>query len=157
MNYKIIRLTDSPEMMEQMANWFHEKWGIPKEAYIESMQACLSGVGAVPQWYAVLDGERNLENLRIIGGAGVIENDFHDRPDLTPNICALFVEPDRRFEGIAGKILQFVCNDMKDRGLDTLYLVTDHDSFYERYGWQYLCPVQSDGEPNTSRMYMKGL
>ena len=27
-----------------------------------------------------------------ISGAGVIENDFHDRKDLTPNLCALFVE-----------------------------------------------------------------
>jgi hypothetical protein len=36
----------------------------------------------------------------------------------------------------------------------TLYLVTDHDSFYERYGWEYLCPVISDGEDEPSRIYV---
>ena len=43
MNYQIVRLTDKPELMEQMAGWFHEKWGIPQEAYQESMQDCLAG------------------------------------------------------------------------------------------------------------------
>ena len=150
MDYKIIKLTDAPELIHAMASWFHEQWGIPKEAYVDSMQTCLSG-GAVPQWYAVID------NSRIIGGAGVIENDFHDRKDLTPNLCALFVEPDCRGKGIAGKILQFVCDDMKSRGIYMLYLLTDHTSFYERYGWEYLCDAQGDGEPTTSRMYIKKL
>ena len=31
-------------------------------------------------------------NNQIIAGVGVIENDFHDRKDLTPNICAMYVE-----------------------------------------------------------------
>ena len=27
---------------------------------------------------------------------GVIENDFHDRKDLTPNVCAVYTEEDCR-------------------------------------------------------------
>ncbi len=42
MNYKIIRLTDNPGIKEQAAQWFHEKWGIPLEAYTESMEECLT-------------------------------------------------------------------------------------------------------------------
>ena len=80
--HTIIRLTDRPEYKESMAQWFHEKWGIPKQAYLDSMDACLKGESAVPQWYAVV------EDGRIIGGLGVIENDFHDRKDLSPNVCA---------------------------------------------------------------------
>ena len=41
MDYKIVRLTDRPELKEQAARWFHEKWGIPLEAYMESMEECL--------------------------------------------------------------------------------------------------------------------
>ncbi len=79
---------------------------------------------------------------------------FHNRKDLTPNVCAVFVEEDKRCNGIAGALLQFVCADMKERGIDTLYLLTDHDSFYERYGWKFFCMVQGDGESNMSRMYV---
>lgn len=41
MNYNIIRLMDRPEIKEKAAEWFHEKWGIPSEAYRESMEECL--------------------------------------------------------------------------------------------------------------------
>lgn len=148
MDYEIIRLIDKPEIKEQAARWFHEKWGIPLEAYTESMEQCLIGKTPVPQWYVAM------ENNRIIGGMGVIENDFHDRKDLTPNVCAVYTEEDRRCNGIAGALLNFVCADMKEKGISVLYLLTDHTSFYERYGWEFLCMVQGDGEPDMARMYI---
>lgn len=148
MEYEIIRLADQPERKEQAAQWFHEKWGIPLAAYLESMEECLTGKGPVPQWYVAVEDDR------IIGGMGVIENDFHDRKDLAPNVCAVYTEEDRRGRGVAGALLNDVCEDMKQRGIDTLYLLTDHDSFYERYGWEFLCMAQGDGEEEMSRMYV---
>lgn len=148
MEYKIIRLSEQPEIKERAAQWFHEKWNIPLEAYLESMEESLAGQGAVPQWYVAVEGNR------IIGGMGVIENDFHDRKDLAPNVCAVYTEEDRRGRGVAGALLNNVCEDMKKRGIDTLYLLTDHDSFYERYGWEFLCMAQGDGEEEMSRMYV---
>ena len=88
-----------------------------------------------------------------MAGLGVIENDFHDRPDLTPNVCAVYVEEPWRKKGIAGAMLGQVCRDMGELGVDTLYLITDHTNFYERYGWEFLCPLQGDGEDHLSRMY----
>lgn len=148
MNYKIIPLIDKPEIKEQAAQWFHEKWGIPLEAYTESMEDCLTKRKSVPQWYVAV------ENDRIIGGLGVIENDFHNRKDLTPNVCAVYTEIDKRNNGVAGALLNYVCDDMKNKGIDILYLVTDHTSFYERYGWEFLCMVQGDDEPDMTRMYI---
>ncbi|WP_418972509.1 GNAT family N-acetyltransferase [Allofournierella sp.] len=148
MDYKIIRLIDRPEIKEQAAQWFHEKWDIPLKAYMESMEDCLRGIKSVPQWYLAM------EDNRIIGGLGVIENDFHDRKDLTPNICAVYVEEDKRCNGIAGALLNYVCVDMKEKGIDTLYLITEHASFYERYGWNFLCMAQGDGEPGMTRIYI---
>ena len=148
MAYRIIRLTDRPERKTQLAGWFHEKWGVPLEAYLESMEQCLASGGPVPQWYAAVEGDR------IIGGLGVIENDFHERKDLAPNVCAVYTEPDRRGRGVAGALLRFVCADMGEKGVEPLYLLTDHKDFYERYGWEFLCMVQGDGEPDLTRMYI---
>lgn len=148
MNYEIIRLIDKPEIKEQAAQWFHEKWNIPLEAYIESMDECLTRKKSIPQWYVAV------EENRIIGGLGVIENDFHNRKDLAPNVCAVYTEKDKRRNGIAGALLNFVCSDMKKNGIETLYLITDHTSFYERYGWEFLCMVQGDGDPDMTRMYI---
>lgn len=147
-NYKIVKIKDKPELRDCVANWFHEKWNIPLQAYLESIDECLNNENAVPQWYVAISAEK------IIGGLGVIENDFHNRKDLTPNVCAVYVEDGYRCQGIAGKMLDFVCNDMKEKGIGTLYLITDHTSFYERYGWEFLCMVQGDGEEELTRMYI---
>ncbi len=99
-------------------------------------------------WYLCMDGDN------IVGGLGVIENDFHDRKDLTPNICAVYTEKEHRCRGIAGRLLNNAVEDLKSKGISPVWLVTDHTSFYERYGWEYLCEVHCDGESNTSRMYI---
>lgn len=145
---QFIKIREHRELADAAARWFHSKWRIPLEAYTESMRSCLEGKCAVPQWYAAV------EDNKIIGGLGVIENDFHDRKDLTPNVCAVYVEEAYRCRGVAGKLLNFACDDMNRFGISTLYLVTDHTSFYERYGWKFLCMVQGDGEPDLTRMYI---
>ena len=145
--YSYVTLREKPEIKNRAANWFHEKWGVPTEAYLECMDAYLNYENDLG-WYLCLDGEK------IIGGMGVIENDFHDRKDLSPNVCAVFTEEDYRCQGIAGELLNLVCEDMAKNGFDTLYLVSDHTSFYERYGWEFLCMVQGDDEPEMTRMYI---
>ena len=145
--YQIVQVKDCPSLKEKTALWFHEKWGVPAEAYRESMEASLSG-GGVEAWYLCLNGEN------IIAGLGVIENDFHNRKDLAPNVCAVYTEEAYRGQGVAGRLLNRAVEDSRRRGLSPLYLVTDHIGFYERYGWEFLCMVQGDGERRMSRMYM---
>ena len=146
---ELLKIREHAELGAQAAAWFHEKWEIPIEAYAESIEACLERKEAVPQWYVAM------KEGRIVGGIGVIQNDFHNRKDLEPNICAVYVEENCRCQGIAGRMLQFVCDDMETYGIGTLYLITDHTSFYERYGWEFLCMVQGDNEPDLTRMYVR--
>ena len=145
--YQYITLRDVPELMLPAAEWFHNKWGIPTEAYLECMEAYLHDETEYG-WYLCLNGNQ------IVGGMGVIENDFHDRKDLAPNVCAVFTDEKYRNQGIAGNLLNMVVDDMKSKGISPIYLVTDHIGFYEKYGWEFLCMVQGDGEPNMSRMYI---
>ena len=133
------RLREWPELLEKAAKWFAGKWGIAEEEYAGSMEVCVRNPDCVPQWYVVTDAEGT-----IVAGAGLIENDFHNRRDLSPNVCALFVEERWRGMGIAGKLLMCALRDAGRMGYPWLYLVTEHTAFYERYGWQYLSPVTGD-------------
>lgn len=144
---KIIDLRDIPEMKEKAAEWFCSKWRVPKEAYLKCMNDYLGGATEYG-WFLCLDGDK------IVGGLGVIENDFHDRKDLTPNVCAVYTEKEYRCRGIAGQLLNYVVDVCKSKGISPLYLITDHTGFYERYGWEFLCMVQGDGEPEMTRMYI---
>ncbi|MBR2047618.1 MAG: GNAT family N-acetyltransferase [Oscillospiraceae bacterium] len=142
-----IALRAKPELMNAAAEWFHSKWGVPTEAYLECMEAYLKGDTELG-WFLCMDGDR------IVGGLGVIENDFHDRKDLTPNVCAVYTEESHRCRGIAGTLLDMAVADLRAKGISPAYLVTDHTGFYERYGWEFLCMVQGDGEPDMTRMYI---
>lgn len=146
-DYRYITLREAPALKDAAALWFHEKWGVPQEAYLECMNAYLDKETEYG-WYLCLDGEK------IVAGMGVIENDFHDRKDLTPNVCAVYTEEEYRGKGIAGNLLNMVVADMKNKGITPIYLVTNHTNFYERYGWEFLCMVQGDDEPDMTRMYI---
>ena len=145
--YKYLTLRDKPELKDIAADWFHNKWGVPTEAYLACMNDYLDQKTEYG-WYLCMDGNQ------IIAGMGVIENDFHDRKDLKPNVCAVYTEEEYRGQGIAGKLLDMTVEDLRSQGITPVYLVTDHIGFYERYGWEFLCMVQGDDEPEMTRMYI---
>ena len=144
--YKYITLRERPELKETAAKWFCEKWNVPVTAYLECMEDYLSG-NTEYGWYLCLDGDQ------IIGGLGVIQNDFHERKDLFPNVCAVYTESEYRKQGIAGKLLDLAVENLRSKGISPVYLVTDHIGFYERYGWEFFCMIQGS-DPEPSRMYV---
>lgn len=144
---RYIELRLLPQLENAAAEWFHSKWRVPRAAYLQCMDAYLCGETEYG-WFLCLDGDR------IVGGLGVIENDFHNREDLTPNICAVYTEEEYRCKGIAGRLLNMAVDDLKRKGISPVYLLTDHTGFYERYGWEFLCEVLGDGETVPSRMYI---
>lgn len=145
--YTYVTLRQKPELKTEAAAWFSDKWGVPQEAYLECMEAYLDEKTEYG-WYLCLN------EGRIVGGLGVIENDFHDRKDLTPNVCAVYTNENHRCQGIAGRLLDIVVEDLRSKGITPVYLITDHTNFYERYGWEFLCMVQGDDEPDMTRMYI---
>lgn len=147
MDYRYLTLRDRPDLKYAAAEWFHTKWGVPAEAYLECMDAYLRGQTEYG-WYLCLCGDR------IVGGMGVIENDFHNRKDLSPNVCAVYTEAEHRGCGIAGKLLDMTVEDQRAKGISPVYLVTDHTGFYERYGWEFFCMAQGDGEEEMTRLYI---
>ena len=147
MRYKYIKLRERPELKLSASEWFHSRWGVPREAYQECMEAYLNQETEYG-WYLCMDEDK------IVAGLGVIENDFHDRKDLSPNLCAVYTDKAYRNQGIAGNLLNMAVEDLRSKDITPVYLVSDHTGFYERYGWEFLCMVHGDGEPDLTRMYI---
>lgn len=125
--YTYLDLRKARELKDTAAEWFHSKWGVPKEAYLKCMDAYLNHQTEFGRYLC-------LHSDSIIGGLGVIENDFHDRKDLAPNVCAVYTKEEYRGHRIAGNLLKMVVEDLREKGIAPVYLVTDHIGFYERYG-----------------------
>ncbi len=130
--------------------WFSAKWDIPAQAYRASIRQCAAGKESVPQWYVVQN-----ENREIVAGAGVIENDFHDRNDLAPNVCALFVEEAYRGQGIARSVLDAIRQDLSGMGTGNCTWSQITWNFYEKCGWKFrTLVIGGDGLPE--RLYESG-
>lgn len=129
---------DNPKMIERVAAYFSRAWGIPYLEYVKSLRAALSTEVGVPLWYLLLDGEE------IVGGVGVIENDFHKRRDLTPNICALIVNEEYRGRGLARGLIERVCEDLRVCNISDVYLITTHTELYERLGFEYYDDIEEN-------------
>lgn len=129
--WKTIRILirERPEPKQTAAECFHSKWSVSTKAYLDCMNAYLVGETEYGCYLC-------LDNDKIIGGMGVIENDFHDRKDFTPNVCTVYTEKDYRCKGIAGHLLDMVMRYGHGRyevqRNTPIYLLTDHMGFYER-------------------------
>ena len=92
------------------------------------------------------------DNGEIIGGLGVIENDFHDRPDLRPNICAVYVEPVHRCKGMSAEAVAAVASMQPGRvvyvSCDPATLARDVLRFTE-YGYELKNITAVDMFPRT--------
>ena len=143
--YQITKPEKSSEITKA-AVFFSQKWNIPPEAYIESMKDSLVSKSGVPAWFYI---EQQNE---IIAGLGIIENDFHKRKDLTPNICAVYVREDFQGKGIAKILLNAACSHLSEHNISDVYLITTHTEFYEHCGFDFYGNI----EENDGKIYTLG-
>ena len=75
MEYKYVTLRDVPDLMNRAAEWFSSKWRVPKEAYLACMDTYIKNETEYGWDLCLFEGD-------IVGGLGVIENDFHERKEI---------------------------------------------------------------------------
>ncbi|MFO7896634.1 MAG: GNAT family N-acetyltransferase [Candidatus Cloacimonadales bacterium] len=134
-NLKLISVRENPEYQTAAIAYFQAKWANPQTEiiYEDCITHSIDSKSSLPQWYLLLN-----EAQEIIGGAGLISNDFISRMDLWPWLCALYIEPTYRGHQLGSLLLKRAQTDSKQAGFDQLYLATDHIGFYEKYGFSYL-------------------
>lgn len=143
---KIIAVRENSSFFEQAVDYFSSKWGIDRKIYEDSIADSLTTINPTPRWYLLV------KDKYIIGSYGLIENDFMVRKDLTPWLCALYIEETERCKGFGRLLLEHGRSEAAKLGFKKLYLCTDHDSYYERYGWSFFGTEASEFGDNT-RVY----
>ncbi|MEI7164178.1 GNAT family N-acetyltransferase [Pectobacterium parmentieri] len=148
----IISIRNRPEYKEQAIHYFQRHWASKETLmlYEDCISHCINAENPLPDWYLLeKDGV-------IIGGAGLITNDFISRMDLYPWLCALYVEESHRGKGYAGQLIEHLAQETRRAGFSTLHLCTELFSFYERYGFHFTgMGYHPWGE--SSRIYTRSL
>lgn len=143
----IVNVRDYHGGLEQAARYFHAAWsGIHLRFYLDALRHSSREGMPLPRFYLLLDSGK------AIGCYGLVTNDFISRHDLYPWFAALYVDPRERGRSLGSKLLDHGLNEAARAGFETLYLTTDHDGYYEKYGWTRMEDgFERDGSP--ARIY----
>jgi predicted acetyltransferase len=131
---EITEISTRPEMLDTAIDYFWKCWGSDSnyKFYRDCILHSVDPLKPLPKFYVVL------ENDKIIASYALLINDIISRQDLYPWFACLFVNPEYRKRGIAGKLLTHGLQEAATKGYNKLYLSSDLENFYERKGWTYL-------------------
>lgn len=130
---KIISVRQSPDYKDIAIQYLQKSWPeIYPKIYEDCINHSINAEQFLPQWYLLE------KDNQIIGCAGLITNDFISRGDLYPWICALYIDESHRGNSYASLLLERAKEDTKKGGFKYLNLCTDHEGFYEKYGFKYM-------------------
>ena len=127
----IINVTEYSGGIEAAVRYIHGVWGSKEnyDFYYDAIAHSSLSELALPRFYLLMDEER------IIGCYALLTNDLVSRQDLLPWLGCLYVEPDFRGEKLGSMLLEHGVREASRLGYSKVYLNTDHDGYYEKYGW----------------------
>ena len=133
MEIDIVHIADRPDLAALAAGWMWGEWGQAEGRTPEQLTAWLAGHTAragVNQAFVLLDGG-------IPAGTATLEaDDLDPRPDLTPWLANVFVDPAFRSRGHAVRLVRHVEQAARRSGIGRLYLHTATAAgLYARLGW----------------------
>ena len=130
----IVSTADRPDLFPLVARWLWVAfWGAGGRSLEDTVDAVRRSVTAAPMprtFVLLADG-------RPVGTASLVAHDPDERPELTPWLAGMFVEPDVRGRGYAGLLIGAVEAAARHAAIPTLWLYTNAaERIYARAGWR---------------------
>ncbi len=132
--FTISDLSAKSQFLEIAANcvwqeWWHAK-GVSQAHILNRTRESLDNA-SVPSTFIAHEGEE------FLGSVALISNDLDSRPQYTPWVAALLVQPEQRSKGVATHLVNELETFAKSSGIDRLYLcaIRPLRQFYETRGW----------------------
>lgn len=150
---EIIKLINSDnEIFDKVVEWNYNWWG--KKAgkneeeirYLFEHSICQN---RLPQTFvALIDG-------RAVGMYQLsMTDDLFGRPDIYPWLINVYVDEEFRGRQICRGLMQTVPKNVKNAGIEELYLYTSHIGLYEKFGWELVEMVRTFNEKSPlERLY----
>lgn len=132
MENKIINLRDYPNLLEECIDYVSQRWGLNRKIFEDCITSSMSTNHSLPRWYFMI------KSNEIIGSFSLMTNDFVSRQDLGPYLSNLYVEEEERGKKLGEILLNHARKEAHKLGFQKLYLCTDHENYYEKYGWTHI-------------------
>lgn len=79
-----------------------------------------------------------LDDNILIGFISIFPTDGEERKELSPWYATMYVKKDYRGKGYSRLLNEAILNEAKNRNFEKIYLKTDLENYYEKFGAIYL-------------------
>jgi N-acetylglutamate synthase-like GNAT family acetyltransferase len=131
---RIYELKEKMELFNHAVEFFWNAWGTEanQHFYKDCMfHSCYTNE-ELPRFYIMVNGNE------IIASYALLRTDFISRQDLMPWFSCLYVKKEWRGNGLGQRLLTHGSQKAKEKGFYNLYLSTELEDYYEKYGWDYM-------------------
>lgn len=127
---KFLSITSSDDMWKEVSQFAQScSWRAGK-----SLSQRMSN-NSFTDWERVIIA---LHENNIAGYCTVTKSDGIPNISYTPYIGYLFVDEKYRGQRLSQKLISYAMSYLKTQGFHQVYLVSDHENFYEKYGFKII-------------------
>ena len=145
---EIVNLEDRLEFLDEVISLEHDEWAsnknyMRKERIKEKKQRVIDSFSDKAFCRLLL-----IDNNELLGFISLFPKDAKEEPDLSPWFATIYVKSNYRGKGYSKLLANAIINEARNRGFKTLYLKTELDNYYEKYGAKYIKMIN-----DTEKLY----
>ena len=140
---KIYNLKDKLEYLDEVATLEHDEWARNsdenRENRLEKKKEKIRNLFLDKSFCKLILVEDN----ELIGFISIFPNDCDEEPNLTPWYATMDVKKEYRKQGYSKILNDAILNEAKERGFKTIYLKTNLNNYYDKFGVIYIKELKS--------------
>ena len=137
---KVYNIIERQEYLEEVAILTHNEWGkknLTEEEYQkkikDKIKKIISAFNNLSYCKLIL-----LDDDNLVGFISIFPTDGEERQDLTPWYATMYVKKEYRGLGYSKILNNAILAEAKRRKFKKIYLKTNLDNYYEKYGAKYM-------------------
>jgi len=131
---KIYNLKDKLEYLDEVVMLEYEEWASNKEENklnrLEKKKEKILKLFSHKSFCKLI----LIDDIELIGFISLFPSDCEEEQKLTPWYATMYVKKDYRKKGYSKMLNDAILKEAKNRGFSTIYLKTDLENYYEKFG-----------------------
>lgn len=135
---KIYNLKNKTEFLEEVARLEYDEWADSKNYNTE--ERLKNKINRIKEslsntYFCKLI---LIDNKELIGFISIFPSDCDEEPNLTPWYATMYIKKEYRKKGYSKVLNNAILKEANNRGFDKLYLKSDLNNYYEKFGAIYI-------------------
>lgn len=140
---EIFDLKDKMEYLDEVVNLEHDEWAENKEENrkerIERKKQRICNLFSNPYFCKLI----LVDNDKLIGFISIFPEDCDEEKELKPWYATMYVKKEFRKNGYSRILNDAILKEAKNRGFKTIYLKTELNNYYEKFGAKLIRNLES--------------